>query len=161
MLRTLVIVALQDSRKVLVFFWPTDCVSLDFFQGVGRGWPFLSFWPIIFFLFPPGGDSRYFYLLFLVGFFSFFSGAVNAGRYQISIYIYIYNFMLCFIIYNITLFYIIKCLLYNCVLCNAICYALSYKTLLFIIYSVMLYYNFIYCIKYYGIFYVVLYIVLC
>ncbi len=21
----------------------TDCVSLDFFQGVGRGWPFLSF----------------------------------------------------------------------------------------------------------------------
>ena len=45
---TFVIVALQDSRKVFVFLWPSDCVSLDFFQGVGRGWPFLSFWPIIF-----------------------------------------------------------------------------------------------------------------
>ena len=86
-LSTLVIVALQCSRKVSVFFWPTDCISLDFFQGVWRGWPFLSFWPIIFFLFPPGGDSRYSYLLFLA---FFFSGTVNAGRYQISKYIYIY-----------------------------------------------------------------------
>ena len=65
----LVFVALQCLRKVLVFFWPTDCISLDFFQGVWRSWPFLSFWPIIFFLFPPGGDSRYSYLLFLMVFF--------------------------------------------------------------------------------------------
>ena len=62
----------QCSWKVLVFFWPTDCISLDFFHGVWRGWPFLSFWPIIFFLFAPGGDSRYSYLLFLAGFCFFF-----------------------------------------------------------------------------------------
>ena len=95
MLSNLVIVALQDSQKVLVFFWPTDCVSLDFFQGVWRGWPFLSFWPIIFFLFPPGGDSRYFYLLFLAGFFNFFFLVpwmlVDIRLIYIYIYIYIYT----------------------------------------------------------------------
>ena len=59
-------------RWVLFFFWPTDCISLDFFQLVWQGWLFLSFCPMIFFLFPPGGDSRYFYLLFLAFFFRFF-----------------------------------------------------------------------------------------
>ena len=42
-LSTFVIVALQDSRKVFSFLLTTDSVSLDFFQGVERGWPFLSF----------------------------------------------------------------------------------------------------------------------
>ena len=90
MLSTLVIVALQCLRKVLVFFWPTDCVSLDFFQGVWRGWRFLSFCPIIFFLFSPGGDSRYFYLLFLaVFFFSFFLVPWMLVDIRL-VYIYIY-----------------------------------------------------------------------
>ena len=53
-LSTLVIVALQDSRKVLGFLL-TNWLRIPwfFFQGVWRGWPFLSFWPIIFFSFSP------------------------------------------------------------------------------------------------------------
>ena len=34
-----------------LFFWPTDCVSLDFFQLVWQGWPFLFFLPMTFLLF--------------------------------------------------------------------------------------------------------------
>ena len=94
MLSTLVIVALQDSRKVFSFLLTTDCVSLNFFQVVGRGWPFLSFWPIIF-SFSPG--RRFEILLSLVPgrvFFLFFFLVpwmlVDIRLVNIYIYIYIY-----------------------------------------------------------------------
>ena len=62
------------------FLLTTDCVSLDFFfKGLDEVGLFFLFDPKLF-LFPLGGDSRYFYLLFLAGFF-FFSGTVNTGRY--------------------------------------------------------------------------------
>ena len=94
MLSTLVIVALQCLRKVLVFFWPTDCISLDFFQGVGRSWPFLSFWPIIFFFFFPwavirdiliSSSWRFFFSFLLVPWM-----LVDIRLVNIYIYIYIY-----------------------------------------------------------------------
>ena len=99
MLSTLVIVALQDSQKVLVFFWPTDCVSLDFFRGVGRDWPFLSFWPIIF-SFSPG---RWFEILLSLvpsgGVFYFFFLVpwmlVDIRLVYIYIYIYIVHLSPC------------------------------------------------------------------
>ena len=117
-LSTLVIVVLQCSQKVLVFFWPTDCISLDFFQGVCRSWPFLSFWPIIFFLFPPGGDSRYFYLLFLEGFFSFFLVLwmlVDIRLVNIYIYIYIYIYMNAYIHIYMNVYILIHIWMYICV----------------------------------------------
>ena len=61
------------------FLLTTDCVSLDFFQGADEVGLFFLF-DLYFFLFPPGGDSRYFYL-FLAVVFLVFSGTVNAGRY--------------------------------------------------------------------------------
>ena len=58
-------------RKVFSFLLTTDCVSLDFFSRGGRGWPFLSFWPIIF-SFSPG---RWFEILLSLpgGFFFWYS----------------------------------------------------------------------------------------
>ena len=114
-LSTFVIVALQDSRKVFSFLLTTDCVSLDFFQGVGRGWPFLSFWPIIF-LFPPGSDSRYFYLLFLAGFFFFGGGGlvpwmlVDIRLVYVYIYIYIWGDSVCVLIYLSLILFLHFCL---------------------------------------------------
>ena len=64
-----------------LFFWPTDCISLDFFQLVWRSWPFLYFFPPIFFFFFPQAViwdiviSKYwqvFSFIFLV--------TMNAGR---------------------------------------------------------------------------------
>ena len=52
MLSTFVIVALQDSRKVLVFFWPTDCVSFDFFSRCWTRLAFSFFLTYNFFFFP-------------------------------------------------------------------------------------------------------------
>ena len=64
MLNTLVIVALQDSRKVLVFFWPTDCISLDIF-----------FFFFFFFFFFPRGLTRLAFSFFLTyNIFSFSPG---------------------------------------------------------------------------------------
>ena len=40
------------AEGFLVFFWPLTAYPLIFFQRVGRGWPFLSFWPKIFFFVP-------------------------------------------------------------------------------------------------------------
>ena len=82
MVSTLVIVALQDSRRVFGFLLTTDCVSLDFFSRGRTRLAFSFFLTPNFFLFPLGGDSRYFFLLFLARvFFLFFSGTVNTGRY--------------------------------------------------------------------------------
>ena len=33
------------TLTVFFFFWPTNCVSFDFFQLVWQGWPFLFFFP--------------------------------------------------------------------------------------------------------------------
>ena len=71
MLSTLVIVALLCLRRVLVFFCPTDCISLDFFSSGVTGLAFfLSFCPLIFFSFSPGRGFEIFLSLVPGGFFS-------------------------------------------------------------------------------------------
>ena len=93
MLRTLVIVALQCSRKILVFFWPTDCISLDFLRDVTRlafsfflSYNIFSFspgrWFEIFLSLVPGG---FFFSIFLVPWM-----LVDIRLVYIYIYIYIY-----------------------------------------------------------------------
>ena len=59
------------------------CLRIPWFFSRGRTRLAFSFFLTQnFFLFPLGGDSRYFYLLFLARvFFLFFSGTVNTGRY--------------------------------------------------------------------------------
>ena len=79
MLSTFVIVALQDSRKVFSFLL-INWLRIPWFFSRGRTrLAFSFFFTYNFFLFPPGGDSRYFYLLFLAGFF-----------FGVYVYIYIY-----------------------------------------------------------------------
>ena len=95
MLNTFVIVALQDSWKVLVFFWPTDCVSLR------RGWPFLSFWPIIISFFPRAVIRDIFICCSWWGFFRFFFLVpwmlVDIRLVYIYIYIYIFIYIYLYI----------------------------------------------------------------
>ena len=57
----------------MVFFWPLTAYPLIFFKESDEVGLFFLFYPKNFFLFPLGGDSRYFYLLFLARvFFCFF-----------------------------------------------------------------------------------------
>ena len=91
------------------FFWPIDCVSVDFFQLVYQGWPFL-FFPIYIYIFfsPRQWFVVYFYLRITGGFFPYRKYYYSVS-YLIYIYIYIY-----LIIYQPRLEsrpYPIKCLL--------------------------------------------------
>ena len=64
------------ALTVVFFFWPTNCVSFDFFQLVWQGWPFLFFFffPKIYFL-PLDSDSLYIFIFkSLAGFFSYHKG---------------------------------------------------------------------------------------
>ena len=67
---------------VFFFFWPTNCVSFDFFQLVWQGWPFLFFSNIYFF--PLISDLLYIFKSLAEFFFNL------KGYYLIYIYIYIY-----------------------------------------------------------------------
>ena len=49
------------------FFLPIDCISVDFFQLVWQGWPFLFFQCIFF---PFDSDSLYIFIFELLAFFS-------------------------------------------------------------------------------------------
>ena len=69
------------AEGFLVFFWPLTKYPLIFFKESDEVGLFFLFYPKNFFLFPLGGDSRYFYLLFLARVFFVFSGTVNTGRY--------------------------------------------------------------------------------
>ena len=91
MLSTLVIVALQYSRRVFWFSFG-HWLSTPWFFSRSRTRLVFSFffYPKNFFLFPLDRDSRYFFLLFLARGFLFFSGTVNTGRYLISKYIHTY-----------------------------------------------------------------------
>ena len=56
----------------LFFFWPTDCISLDFFQLVWRSWPFLFFLSYDIFSFFPRAVFRDIFISWRFFFFFFF-----------------------------------------------------------------------------------------
>ena len=81
------------AEGFLFFFWPLTAYPLIFFKGSDEVGLFFLFDPN-FFLFPLGGDSRYFYLLFLARvFFFFFFFLVQwilVDIRLVNIYLYIY-----------------------------------------------------------------------
>ena len=93
MLSTLVIVALQDSRKVFSFLL-TNWLRIPWFFSRGRTRLAFSFFLTYnFFFFPQAVILDTFISCSWRVFFCFFSGTVNAGRYYISKYIYIYIYI--------------------------------------------------------------------
>ena len=92
MLSTLVILALQHSQRVFWFSFNHWLRTPWFFQGVGRGWTFLSFLPKKLFSFSPG---RWFEILLSLvpgqGFLNFFLVPwILVDIRLVYIYIYIY-----------------------------------------------------------------------
>ena len=79
------------AEGFLVFFWPLTAYPLIFFKESNEVGLFFLFYSKNFFLFPLGGDSRYFYLLFLTRFFLFFPIPwILVDIRLVNIYIYIY-----------------------------------------------------------------------
>ena len=70
------------------FFWPIDCVSVDFFQLLWQGWSLL-FFPDIY-IFSLGSDSLHIFIFELFGFFSPYRKCYYSISYLIYIYDYIY-----------------------------------------------------------------------
>ena len=89
------------AEGFLVFFWPLTAYPLIFFKESDEVGLFFLFYPKNFFLFPLGGDSRYFYLLFLTRVFLFFPIPwILVDIRLVYIYIYIYIYMcVCMYIY--------------------------------------------------------------
>ena len=92
MLNTLVIIALQQSRRVFWFSFDYWLRTPWFFSRSRTTLAFSSFFTQkTFFLFPLGGDSRYFYLLLLTSFFLVFPIPwILVDIRLVNIYIYIY-----------------------------------------------------------------------
>ena len=83
------------AEGFLVFFWPLTAYPLIFFKESYEVGLFFLFYPKNFFLFPLGGDSMYFYLLFLTSVFCFFPIPwILVDIRLVNIYTYIYTYIL-------------------------------------------------------------------
>ena len=102
------------------FFWPIDCVSVDFFQyNVGL---FFFFFFNVYIFFPLDSDSLYIFIFeLLVGFFPYRKCYYSVSYLILYIYIYIYIYICIHIFIYIYIYIYIYIIVTVLVVTNSLC----------------------------------------